>query len=215
MRRNIAAEGRSARGRIRVGGIVDLEVVNHQSGRFQGVDHTLGAQTAGRLGKESPYHRAVAGFEVEVRYGLGTQRITRRIVLGTDITESVAGILLLRQRQLGVLAGYNDALADGVVDQRIEGFIARVAHHGDAVRFGRDHFAELLDHLLRIPIRPHIIHLGAQIRLGLPGAVVNVHRKHAALRAAREEYDALSGTPLGCGGCHFGTCGCRGTRTGA
>ena len=55
-----------------------------------------------------------------------------------------------------------------------------MAHDGDAVGLGGDRFLELLDHLLRIPVGEDVAHLGAEVGLGLLGAVVDVVGEDAA-----------------------------------
>ena len=72
-----------------------------------------------------------------------------------------------------------------------------MAHDRDAVGLGGGHFLELLDHLLGIPVREDVVHLGAEVGLSLLGAVVHVVGEHAALRAAGEEDDAKVGAPVG------------------
>ena len=196
VRGDVAGEGRRAGGRVGVGGGVDLQVVHRQAGFFEGVDDALGALAAAGLREQAPDHGAVAALQAEALDGFLAQVVAGRVVHGADIAEAVALVLAKAGRQFGVLAGDDDALGFGVVDQRREGVVAGVAHDGDAVGLGGDCFLELLDHLLRIPVGEDIADVGAQIGFGLLGAVVDVVGEDAARRAAGEEGDLDILAPL-------------------
>ena len=58
-----------------------------------------------------------------------------------DVAGALGRVLRLGLRELGVHDRDEDALAIGVVDQRVERVVARVTHDRDAVGLGRDRLA--------------------------------------------------------------------------
>ena len=154
--------------RVLVGRRVDFEVVDLQAGLLQGFLHALGALAAGRLGQQAPDHGPVARLEAEALDRFLAEREARAVQVLADIAEALGRVLGFHLRQSRVLARDDDAILHGVVDERIERLVARVAHHGDAVRLGGRGFLELLDHLLRIPVREDVVDLRAEIGLRPP-----------------------------------------------
>ena len=197
MRRHIAGERGRPRLRVRVGGRVDLEVVDREPGFLQGVDRALGPQAARRLRQEPPDHRAGPGLEAGAPERLGRESGSGAVQILPDIPEPLGGVALFHLGQLCVPAGDDDPIGLGVFDQRIERGVPRVPHHRDPVRPGRRGLLELLDHLLRIPVREYVLHPRTQIEFGLPRAVVDVVGEHPSGRPAREEDDPGAAAPLG------------------
>ena len=145
--------------------------------------------TAAGLGLEAPHEDLVAGLQAAALDRLRRQGGAGVVQHRSDVAGPGAGVLRLGLGELGVHHGDQDALALGVVDERVEGVVAGVAHDGDAVRLRRDGFLELGDHLVRIPVGPLIGDRRPEGRLGRLGAVVDDRLEPAARRAAREEGD--------------------------
>ena len=206
--RDIAGECGRARAGIGIGRGIDLEVVDHQAALFQRVDDALGPFAAARLGEQAPDHGPVTGGQLVAVEDLFAKLVAGRVVHRADIAEAAALILAHGRGQLGVLAGHDDALCLGIVDQRRERIVAGVAHDRDAVRRGGDRLLELRDHLLGIPIGEDVLHGRPQIRLGLTRAVVDIVGEDAAGRPAGEEDDVDAGTPLA----RIGVTACTGRR---
>src|SRR5262245_22819835 len=61
---------------------------------------------------------------------------------------------------------------------------------------GGHRLLELLDHQVGIPVRPHVLDLGAEVLLGGAGAVVDQRGERLALGSAREEDEAEAGAAL-------------------
>ena len=196
MRGDVGGEHRHARGGIGVRLAVDLDVVDLQAGLLQCVDRTLRAEAARRLGQKPPDHRTVALLQVQLADGRGTEQIARVVEVLTDVAEPLRLVRLEQRRQLGVLAGDDDSLALGLIDPLLQGGVTGVTHHGDAGRIRGDRSLELAHHRLGIPVRPHVLDVGPEIRRSLLRAVVHVDREDTSRRPAREEDDLLAGAPL-------------------
>src|SRR5207245_6717880 len=91
-------EDRRPVGRILVGGVVDLEVVDGEAGCLESVDNALGPLTAAGLGLEAPHERAIAGLEAATLDRLVGERRARIMQDCADISETGGGI-----RRLGLL----------------------------------------------------------------------------------------------------------------
>ena len=71
-----------------------------------------------------------------------------------------------------------------------------MTHDGDAIRSGGDGFAQLGDHLLGIPVGPHILDIGAEVSRCCKCAIVDDALEGAAGRAAGEEDDVDAAAPF-------------------
>ena len=114
-----------------------------------------------------------------------------------DIAHALRPIFLLRLGQRGVRRREDDALSEGLVDQRIGGVVARMPHEGDAVDLGRDRLLELGQHRVGIPVREVVGDRRPEVEFGLAVAVIDVVGEHAALRSAREGGDLDALAPFG------------------
>ena len=109
----------------------------------------------------------------------------------------VGPVFRLRLGQRGVGRGEDDALGEGLVDQRIGGVVARMAHEGDAVDLGRDRLLQLGQHRVGVPVGEVVGDRRPEIELGLAVAVIDVVGEHAALRTAGEGGDLDALAPFG------------------
>src|SRR5665811_1653969 len=84
---------------------------------------------------ETPNEDLVARLEVAAFDRLVGERGAGIMQNRARVAESVGGF---RLRQLGVHHGDGDALLDGVIDERVEGSVAGMAHDSDAIGLGGD-----------------------------------------------------------------------------
>ncbi len=150
---------------------------------------TLGALTATSLAEQTPDEGLVALGQTAAPNGFLGQVPAGLVEDGANIAGALGSVLFLRCGQFGVHDRDDDALCDGVVDERLEGVVTGVTHDRDAVRLGGHGLGELADHLARIPVGPLIVHVGAEQGLGCLGAVVDDGREAATLGATGEEDD--------------------------
>ena len=132
-------EGRRAGVRIGVGRLVDL-LVDHLAARLlDRLDHADGARAAvAALALETPDERFVTRLQTGALGRLGAERVAGGVIGRADIAHAFRPIFLLRLGQRGVRRGEDDALSEGLVDQRIRGVVPRMPHESDAVDLGRD-----------------------------------------------------------------------------
>ena len=84
----------------------------------------------------------------------------------------------------------------GLLRQREDGRLARMAHHRDAVGMGRDRLAQLLGHLFVGPAGKDVIDLRARVSGRLTRAVVDDRAEGVAFRAADEEAQVHLAAPF-------------------
>ena len=60
IRRDVAYKGRDASSGIRIGRVVDLEIVDRHARVFEGIDHALGPLATASLRQETPDHGLIA-----------------------------------------------------------------------------------------------------------------------------------------------------------
>ncbi len=127
----------------------------------------------------------------------------------TDITEAVGLVPPLESGQGRVLAGDDDPLCPGFVYRSFEGVITWMPHDGHPVRLGGSGLFELPDHLLGIPIRPHVFNVGAQVCCRSYCTIVNDGSKGAPWRSSGEEDELHTLAGLACSSLFLGRClGC-------
>ena len=147
-------------------------------------DHIVGGQD---------HNRQVPGLEAEPAHDLDAERMALRRLLRADIT---AAHLVDRRRHGHVLVHHLDALLGGLLRQREDRRLARMAHHGDAVGMGRDRLAQLLGHLFVGPAGKDVIDLRAGVGGGLSRAVVDDRAEGVAFGAADEEAQVHLAAPF-------------------
>ena len=144
--------------------------------------------------ERADHDRLVAGLELAELERLGAERAALLLLLGADIAAAERRHHL---RHRHVLVHHLDAVLVRLFGQRHDRGVARMAHHGDAAGLDRDRFAQLLHHLLDVPLGEDVVDLRPEIGRRLLGAIVDDGAEGVALGAADEEADVDVLAPLG------------------
>ena len=135
----------------------------------------------------------VALAEAELTQGFFAQGAALRRQLRADIAAAVAGADLI---DIDILVHHDYAGFGGFRGQRHNGFVARVAHHGDAIGRLSDGFTQLLRHQLAVPAGEDVFDIGAEIALGRQRAAIDDAGEGVALGAAGEKANRHAFAPL-------------------
>ena len=135
----------------------------------------------------------VALAEAELPQGFFAQGATLRGQLRADIAAAVTRANLI---DIDILVHHDDAGFRGFRGQRHDGFVARVAHHGDAVGRLRHGFTQLLRHQLAVPAGEDVFDIRAQVALGRQRAAIDDAGESVALGAAGEEANRHAFAPM-------------------
>ena len=111
---------------------VDLH--DFEAGLLQRVDRAALACAAVLVVERADHDRLVAGLEPEAAERLVAERAALRLLLGADIA---AAELRDDLRHRHVLVHHLDAGLGGLLGERHDRRVARMAHHGDAVGLAR------------------------------------------------------------------------------
>ena len=175
----------------------DFLIIDGHARLLQHVDDRLRAPSA--IGKplQAPYERAVALVQLRAAEHFLGQRLALRIIVRTDVAESLGPVARLRLGQRRVHGRDHDALPDRRVDERAEGGVAGMAHDDDAVGARRNRVAEIGQHGFRVPVGIQQAEIAAHVGGGRLGPVLHDGAVAVAHGTARVEPDRHAFARLG------------------
>src|SRR5260221_9765329 len=133
MTRHKASKDRNTCRQVFLSSIVNFKVIYLDPTFSEGIMDTFGALTATGLRFQTPQEDFIARLQAELADRFIAHCLALRIQGSARIAETYAFIGVFGLVEACVLAGYNDAIFDGGINQRFKGVIARVSHHGDPV----------------------------------------------------------------------------------